>query len=83
MTVYLQSGNIERLLLLRMTAKNPPPGTSPREIVMATGAIYGTRGAGRQWYRYAQKVFKDHGLIESKPEKGFYYFYDSKGLAAV
>ena len=26
MTAYLQSGNIDRLLLLRMPAKNPPPG---------------------------------------------------------
>ena len=83
MTAYLQSGNIERLLLLRMPAKNPPPGTAPGEIVMATGAIYGTRDAGRQWYLYAQKVFREHGLIESKLEKGLYFFYDDKGLAAM
>eukprot|EP00959_Pyramimonas_sp_CCMP1952_P086684 1812941-Pyramimonas_sp.AAC.1 len=35
---------------------------------MATGAIYGARDAGRQWYLYAQKVFADHGLVESKLE---------------
>ena len=39
MTAYLQSGNIERLLLLRMPAKNPPPGTQPGEIVMAAGRV--------------------------------------------
>ena len=76
MTAYLHSGNIDRLLLLRMPAKNPPPGTQPGEVVMATGAIYGTRDAGRQWYLYAQKVFAEHGLVESKLEKGLYYFYD-------
>eukprot|EP00959_Pyramimonas_sp_CCMP1952_P387647 8124329-Pyramimonas_sp.AAC.1 len=66
-----------------MPAKNPPPGTQPSEIAMATGAIYGTRDAGRQRYLCAQKVFAEHGLVESKLEKGFYYFYDEGGLAAV
>eukprot|EP00959_Pyramimonas_sp_CCMP1952_P231670 4842262-Pyramimonas_sp.AAC.1 len=50
---------------------------------MATGAIYGARDAGRQWYFYAQKVFAEHGFVESKLGKGLYYFYDEDGLAAV
>eukprot|EP00959_Pyramimonas_sp_CCMP1952_P462663 9483629-Pyramimonas_sp.AAC.1 len=50
---------------------------------MATGAIYGTRDAGRQWYLHARKIFKGHGLFESKLEKGLYYFYDDEGLAAM
>eukprot|EP00959_Pyramimonas_sp_CCMP1952_P325331 6809547-Pyramimonas_sp.AAC.1 len=53
-----------------MPAKNPPPGAQPGEIVMATGVIYGARDAGRQWYLYAQEVFAEHGLVESKLEKG-------------
>ena len=39
MAAYLQSGNIDGLLLLKMPARNLPPGTSPGEIAMATGAI--------------------------------------------
>eukprot|EP00959_Pyramimonas_sp_CCMP1952_P316956 6634229-Pyramimonas_sp.AAC.1 len=50
---------------------------------MATGAIYGTRDAGRQRHLYAQKVFAEHGLVESKLEKGHYCFYDKGGLAAA
>eukprot|EP00959_Pyramimonas_sp_CCMP1952_P471198 9498023-Pyramimonas_sp.AAC.1 len=66
-----------------MPTKNPPPGTQPGAIAMATGAIYGTRDARRQRHLYAQKVFAEHGLVESKLERGLYYFYDEGGLAAV
>eukprot|EP00959_Pyramimonas_sp_CCMP1952_P340208 7125622-Pyramimonas_sp.AAC.1 len=69
---YLQSGNADRLLLLKMPAKNPSPGTLPGEIAMGTGAIYGTPDAGRQWYLYAQKVFAELRLVESRLEKGLY-----------
>eukprot|EP00959_Pyramimonas_sp_CCMP1952_P472154 9499581-Pyramimonas_sp.AAC.1 len=50
---------------------------------MATGAIHGAREAGRQWYLYVHKVFQEHGLVESKLEKGLYDFYDDQGLAAM
>eukprot|EP00959_Pyramimonas_sp_CCMP1952_P155025 3243477-Pyramimonas_sp.AAC.1 len=83
MTAHLQSGNIERQLPPRMPAKNPPPGAQPGEIAMATGAIYGTHDAGRQWYLYAQKVFAEHGLVESKLGQCLYYFYNEGGLAVV
>ena len=53
------------------------------ELAMAAGAIHGARDAGRQRYLYAQKTFRVHGLVDSKLEKGFYYFYDDQGLAAV
>ena len=45
---YLQSDGIESLLLFRMPHKNPPPGTKPGQVFVATGPIYGTRDAGRQ-----------------------------------
>ena len=46
---YLQSEGLGRSLLLRLP--NPaPPGKSPGEVVVATGAIYGTKHAGRKWY---------------------------------
>eukprot|EP00959_Pyramimonas_sp_CCMP1952_P277031 5791196-Pyramimonas_sp.AAC.1 len=59
-----------------MPAKNPPPGTRPGGVDKAAGAIYGARDAGRQRYLYSQKVFAEHGPVESKLEKGLYYSYD-------
>ena len=46
-SAYLQSDGIKRLLLLRMPHKNPPPGTKPGQVFVATGSIHGTRDAGR------------------------------------
>ena len=48
-SAYLQSDGIEGLLLLRMPQKNPPPGTKPGQVFVATGSIYGMRDAGRAW----------------------------------
>ena len=36
-STYFQSDGIERLLLLRMPHKNPPPGTKPGQVFVATG----------------------------------------------
>ena len=38
-SAYLQSDGIERQLLLRMLHKNPPPGTKPGQVFVATGSI--------------------------------------------
>ena len=69
---YLQSGDIERLLLLRLPSGLVCPGTVPNQVVIASGAIYGTRDAGRQWYEYSKAAFLRRGWRESKLEKGFY-----------
>ncbi len=46
-SAYLQSEGLDRALLLCMP--NPaPPGHKPGDIVVATGAIYGTQDAGRK-----------------------------------
>ena len=39
----------DRLLLLRLPAVRPPPGTVPNQVVRANTAIYGTKDAGRHW----------------------------------
>eukprot|EP00959_Pyramimonas_sp_CCMP1952_P211052 4417146-Pyramimonas_sp.AAC.1 len=65
MAAHLQSGNIERRLVKRTPANNPPLETQPGEIAMATGDLRGARrreAAARQRYLYAQKVFAEHGL---------------------
>eukprot|EP00959_Pyramimonas_sp_CCMP1952_P409627 8584832-Pyramimonas_sp.AAC.1 len=69
MAAYLRLGNIERVLLLRTPAKNPPLGPRPGEIARATCAICGARDAGRPRCLDAQEVFCERGLIESRLEK--------------
>ena len=63
-SAYFQSDGIERLLLQH---KNPPPGTKPGQVFVATGSIYGTRDAGRAWYEHSKTVLEAAGFVESKP----------------
>ena len=52
---------------------NPaPPGKTPGEVVAATGAIYGTKDAGRKWYFHLKNTLKKYGVVESSLEKGCY-----------
>ena len=44
-SAHLQAGGIERLLLLMMPKRQPPPGCEPGEVRVARGTIYGTRDA--------------------------------------
>ena len=72
-SAYLQAGGIERLLLLMMPKRQPPPGCEPGEVRVARGSIYGTPNAGRSWYQHFRdrraNNFRDH---ESALEKGLY-----------
>ena len=65
-SAYLQSDGIKRLLLLRMPHKNPPPGTKPGQVFVATGSIYGTRDALRAWFEHSKKVLEAAGFLESR-----------------
>ena len=67
-SAYLQSDGIERLLLLRMPHNNPPLGTKPGQVFVATGSIYGTRDAGRAWYEHSKKVLEAAVFVESRLE---------------
>ena len=73
-TAYLQPGAVgkvfNRILMLRLPKAFPPPGKRPGQVVMANGAIYGTKDAGRHWYLYLRAVLLDHGMTESRLEKG-------------
>ena len=79
-SAYLQSDGIERLLLLRMSHENPPPGTKPGQVFVATGSIYGTRDAGRAWYEHSKKVLEAAGFVQSRLEQDLYYLHGPSGL---
>ena len=66
-----------------MPHKNPPLGTKPGQVFVATGSIYGTRGAGHAWYEHSKKVLENAGLVASRLVQGFCYLHGPSGLGAV
>ena len=81
-SAYLQSEGLDRALLLRLP--NPaPPGHQPGDIVVATGAIYGTKDAGRKWYLHLKKTLESFGIIECALEKGLYRMYKDGDVRMV
>ena len=72
-SAYLQAGGIERLLLLMMPRRQPPPGCEPGEVRVARGSICGTRDAGRSWYQhFRDRLANTLRVHESALEKGLY-----------
>ena len=70
-SAYLQAGGIERLLLLMMPKRQPPPGCENGKVRVARGSIYGTRDAGRSWYEHLRdKLASKFRVHESALEKG-------------
>ena len=86
-TAYLQPSAhgpvIDRTLLHRLPRTHPPPGRKGGQIVRASGAIYGTRDAGRKWYLYLRGVLQSHGFVESRLEKGMYRLHHRGKLVSV
>ena len=81
-SAYLQSEGLDRALLLRLP--NPaPPGHQPGDIVVATGAIYGTKDAGRKWYLHLKKTLESFGIIECALEKGLYRMHKDGDVRMV
>ena len=74
-TAYLQSQGIARLLLLR-PPRPPPPGVSPHDLLRAKGSIYGTRDAGRSWWKKLFKALQRLGWVMSKLEAALFYLFD-------
>jgi len=58
-TAYLQEKGIDRLLILRAPYP-PPPGVRPGTLFRAKGGIYGTKDAGRSWWK---KLAADAKLV--------------------
>ena len=79
---YLQSEGLGRSLLLRMPDPAPPTKYAG-EVVAATGAIYGTKDAGRKWYFHLKATLAKHGIYESSLEKGTYRMFKNGGLVMI
>ena len=74
-SAYFQAGGIDRLLLLMMPQRQPPPGCEPGEVRVARGSIYGTRDAGRSLYQHFRDRLADKFRVhESALEKGLYLY---------
>ncbi len=74
-TAYLQSKGIAQLLVLRPPYP-PPPGVSPSDLLRAKGSIYGTRDAGRSWWKKLYRVLRESGWTMSKLEPALFYLFD-------
>ncbi|CAE7468223.1 RE2 [Symbiodinium sp. CCMP2592] len=81
-TAYLQSQGISRLLVLR-APRPPPPGLGPNDLLRAKGSIYGTRDAGRQWWKKLYRSLLDHGWRLSRIEAAFFILADGPRLLGV
>ena len=65
-SAFLQYEGISRTLLLRMPSSNPPPGTLPGQILRALGSTYGTKDAGRIFYKTLGRCALKVGLTERR-----------------
>ena len=81
-TAYLQSQGISRLLILR-TPRPPPPGLGPNDLLRAKGSIYGTRDAGRQWWKKLFRTLRRHGWRMSAIEAALFILSDGPTLLGV
>ncbi|CAE7726450.1 unnamed protein product, partial [Symbiodinium necroappetens] len=71
-TAYLQSQGIDRLLILR-APRPPPPGVAQHALFRAKGSIYGTKDAGRSWWKKLFRTLKKYRWTMSKIEAALFY----------
>ncbi|CAE7352234.1 RE2 [Symbiodinium sp. CCMP2456] len=81
-TAYLQSKGISRTLILR-PPRPPPPGISPHDLLRARGSIYGTKDAGRAWWKKLYKTLKRHSWLMSRIEAALFYLVEGGRLIGV
>ena len=81
-TAYLQSQGISRLLVLR-PPRPPPPGLGPNDLLRAKGSIYGTRDAGRAWWKKLYATLRKHGWRMSSVEAALFILSDGDRLLGV
>ncbi|CAE7745994.1 RE1 [Symbiodinium sp. KB8] len=81
-TAYLQSQGISRLLLLR-PPRPPPPGVSPHALFRARGSIYGTKDAGRAWWRKLWRTLKKHCWSMSRIEAALFYLFEGEAFKGI
>lgn len=81
-TAYLQSQGISRLLILR-PPKPPPPGINSTDLLRAKGSIYGTRDAGRSWWKKLFCTVQKYGWRMSSIEQALFYLFIEGELTGV
>ena len=81
-TAYLQSSGIDRLLILKCPHP-PPPGVRPGTLFRAKGSIYGTKDAGRSWWKKLVREVTNFDWKLSKLELALFYLYDGQTLVGV
>ena len=80
-TAYLQSQGISRLLVLR--PPRPPQGVSPHDLFRARGSMYGTKDAGRAWWKKLYKTLKAQERTMSHIEPALFYHITDGYLSGV
>ena len=81
-TAYLQSQGISRLLILR-SPRPPPPAVSSTDLLRAKGSIYGTKDAGRAWWKKLYRILVSHGWKMSKIEPALFYLVIKGKLCGI
>ena len=81
-TAYLQSQGIDRLLILR-APRPPPPGVSQHALFRAKGSIYGTKDAGRSWWKKLFRTLKKYRWTMSKIEAALFYLVSGDKLVGI
>ena len=79
---YLQSQGISRLLVLR-PPRPPPPRLGPNDLLRAKGSIYGTKDAGRAWWKKLYKTLRENGWRMSRIEPALFILADGHNLLGV
>lgn len=81
-SAFLQSESFDRLLLLRMPYRHPPPGCVG-QMMVARGSIYGTGDAGRSFYIHSKRILENSGANELSVERAVYAFSLNGALKAL
>ncbi|CAJ1436956.1 unnamed protein product [Effrenium voratum] len=81
-TAYLQSQGIDRVLILR-PPRPPPPGVSPHDLMRARGSIYGTKDAGRAWWKKLIRSLSAQGWRRSRIESALLFLYVENSLQGI
>ena len=81
-TAYLQSEGISRLLVLR-PPRPPPPGVGPNDLLRAKGSIYGTKDAGRSWWKKLYATLRKHSWRMSRLEPALFILAKGAQLLGV
>ena len=74
---YLQGDGINRQLILRSPTP-PPPGVVAGQLFRARASIYGTKDAGRGWWKKLFRVLTEMGWRCSVLENCLFYLYDEQ-----